>query len=159
MADRHDERVNGRPVARSVEIITFRVDDTAAVLAQMDRLSAAHRGWINIEPRVEEENEPPPPTGLGAIFSTGVYDIPICTWVAGKTGRHGTEPDSVGVQHATGTRVVARLAERGVPVPDGWRWVQDHPRRGLVADPQPGGQFSSAAARRAFSSHHASSSS
>jgi hypothetical protein len=34
--------------------------------------------------------------------------------------------------HPTGARSVARLAEAGVAVPDGWVVRQDHARRGLV---------------------------
>jgi len=30
---------------------------------------------------------------------------------------------------------VARLATLGVALPAGWRWQQDHPRRGLVVRP------------------------
>jgi hypothetical protein len=30
---------------------------------------------------------------------------------------------------------VARLVTLGVPLPKGWRWEQDHPRRGLVIRP------------------------
>jgi len=56
----------------------------------------------------------------------------VCTWVPGRVGRRGIERDSLGIEHATGTKAVARLASRGVPLPAGWRWQQDHPRRGLV---------------------------
>jgi hypothetical protein len=30
------------------------------------------------------------------------------------------------------------LAERGIPLPEGWRRLQDHPKRGLVLIPTPG---------------------
>ena len=33
---------------------------------------------------------------------------------------------------------MARLTEVGLPVPDGWRTVQDHPKRGLVIEARPG---------------------
>jgi hypothetical protein len=39
---------------------------------------------------------------------------------------------NVGLMHPTGAKAIARLAEAGVAVPDGWMLVQDHPRRGLV---------------------------
>jgi hypothetical protein len=124
-----------RPVA---EVLTFRADDTQVVVDHMDRLGAAHQGWINFEPGVVEGEEPPPPTALGAMFSSNLHEVPICTWLAGKSGRHGVEPDQIGVQHGSGTRAVARLASLGVPLPDGWRWTQDHPRRGLVVRVPPG---------------------
>ena len=41
---------------------------------------------------------------------------------------------TVGLQHASGPRVAWRLRDLGLPVPEGWRVTQDHPRRGLVAE-------------------------
>ncbi|MHB8680894.1 MAG: hypothetical protein ACYDA2_02215 [Acidimicrobiales bacterium] len=111
----------------------FRPEDPAAVLAEMDRLGAEHRGWINLQPGIRDEDAPPEPGGLTLLFAaSSTQEVPVCTWVAGKASRHGVEPDSLGVQHATGPRVVARLAGLGLPLPGGWRWTQDHPRRGLV---------------------------
>lgn len=118
-----------RPRAEEFE---FRPEEPSAVLAQMERLGAAHRGWLNLQPGIREEDAPEPPTALGLIFSSAVQEVPVCTWVAGRQGRSGLEPDSLGVQHATGPRVVGRLASLGLPLPEGWRWTQDHPRRGLV---------------------------
>jgi hypothetical protein len=123
-----------RPACEELE---FRPEDPSAVVAEMDRLGAAHRGWINLQPAIREEDAPEPPTALGLIFSSAVHEVPLCTWVAGRLGRGGPEPDSLGVQHATGPRVVARLAARGLPLPEGWRWTQDHPRRGLVVRTPP----------------------
>jgi len=58
--------------------------------------------------------------------------VPVCTWVAGGVGRHGVEPDALGIEHAAGPRALVTLAERGRPLPAGWRQMQDHPRRGIV---------------------------
>lgn len=122
---------------RRSETVEFRVEDTAAVVAAMDRLAAAHGGWINLHPVVREEDEPPQ-RGLGTLLLAGaVHDVPVCTWVAGKVTRKGVAPDSIGVQHAAGTRVRARIDAAGVPIPAGWRLVQDHARRGLVVHPDP----------------------
>jgi hypothetical protein len=105
----------------------------------MNEITAAHDGWVNLHPQVRPEDEPPPRTGLTTLLLAGpVHDIPVCTWVAGKLSNHGVQPDSVGVQHAAGTRVLARLATAGLTLPSGWRVVQDHPRRGLVVAPAPG---------------------
>jgi hypothetical protein len=38
----------------------------------------------------------------------------------------------LGLQHGAGSKVRARLAERGHPVPDGWLVVQDYAKKGLV---------------------------
>jgi hypothetical protein len=116
-----------------VEAFVFTPDDPAAVLAHMDRLGVAHKGWINFNPGVLEEDVPVPKGGLGPIFGIGSgHEIPICTWVPGAMGRKGAERDSLGIQHNTGPKVVARLATLDLALPPGWRWQQDHPRRGLV---------------------------
>lgn len=112
--------------------LEFRPEDPGVVVAHMERLSARHHGWLNLQPGIRDEDAPPPPTSLGLIFAVSTHEVPVCTWVPGRVGRHGVEPDSIGIEHATGTRVVARLAGLDVPVPEGWRWTQDHPRRGLV---------------------------
>lgn len=119
-------------MARPSDDFEFLPEDADAVVAHMARLGAAHRGWVNLQPGIREENAPQPPTALGLIFSSAIHEVPVCTWVAGHSGRNGVEPDSLGVQHATGPRVVSRLASLDVPLPEGWRCVQDHPRRGLV---------------------------
>lgn len=119
-------------MARPSEDFEFRVEDPSAVLAQLERLGAVHRGWVNLQPGIDEADAPPPPSALGLIFSANIHEVPVCTWVAGHLGRHGLQPDSLGVQHGTGPRVVRHLASLGMTLPEGWRWVQDHPRRGLV---------------------------
>lgn len=107
-------------------------DGVDRVLDWMDRLGAEHHGWLNLQPGIHEEDVPSRPGGLGLLFALPSHEVPVCTWVTGPLGRHGIEPDSVGVQHATGTRVVARLAGLGLALPPEWRWTQDHARRGLV---------------------------
>jgi hypothetical protein len=125
-------------VARPSDVIEFRAEDAGIVVARMDRLGASHRGWANFQPAIPEEDAPPPPTALGLLFSASIHVVPVCTWVAGRAGRHGIEPDSLGVQHATGPKVVARLASMDLLLPQGWRPVQDNPRRGLVVLTPPG---------------------
>ncbi len=124
---------------RRTEVIEFRLEETDAVVRAMDELAAAHDGWINLHPGVRPEDEPAPQGGLTTMLLAGaVHDVPVCTWVAGEATRQGVQPDSVGIQHAAGERVRLRLAAAGVAVPEGWRLVQDHPRRGLVVTPGPG---------------------
>jgi hypothetical protein len=117
---------------KQVHVIDFRLEELGVVVEQMDLMGNAHTGWLNFRPAVPEEEEPPAPTGLDMLFSTAVHDVPICTWMAGKTNRHGVAPDSLGVQHSAGTKTLAHLASLGLALPTGWRVVQDHPRRGLV---------------------------
>jgi len=126
-------------VARSrTERIEFRVEDARAVVAAMERLAAAHAGWVNLLPQVRPEDEPPPRQGLTTLLAGAVHDIPVCTWVPGKRTRSGVKPDTIGVQHAVGTRVKARLVAAGLGARPGWRLLQDHPRRGLLVALPPG---------------------
>jgi hypothetical protein len=53
--------------------------------------------------------------------------------VPGESRRGGVEPTTVGVQHAAGRRLVTGKGALGLTLPEGWRLVQDHPWRGLVA--------------------------
>jgi hypothetical protein len=124
---------------RRTQLVEFQVEDTSEVVALMNELGAAHDGWVNLHPQVRPEDEPPPRTGLSTLLLAGaVHDVPVCTWVAGKLTRQGVQPDSIGVQHAAGSRVLSRLVSTGLALPDGWVLVQDHPRRGLVVAPAAG---------------------
>jgi hypothetical protein len=86
-------------------------------------------------PEVPSSEEEPPQSLLGTLVSGPRHDAPVCTWMPGTTGRRRARPATVGIQHSTGTKAVARMAGAGVPVPEGWRVRQDHPRRGLVVQP------------------------
>jgi len=123
---------------RRKELVGFRIEDSSRVVRAMDELATAHDGWVNLNPQVRPEDEPPPRAGLTTLLAGPVHDVPVCTWVAGKMGRQGVQPDSIGIQHAGGSRVLGRLASAGVALPEGWRLVQDHPRRGLVVAPASG---------------------
>lgn len=120
-------------MSRPDDEFEFRPEDPDVVLAHMRHLGEGHRGWINFQPGIREEDAPEPPTPLGLIFSSAIYEVPVCTWVAGRLARGGVvEPDSLGIQHASGPRVLAKLASMDIVLPEGWRRAQDHPRRGLV---------------------------
>lgn len=115
------------------EAIEFRPDHPGPVLSHMAALTEAASGWINVRPIIEAEHQPPPPGPL-SIFGGSVHKVPTVTWMPGKRERSGSiGATRVGLQHAGGPRVVATLRDLGLPLPEGWRVVQDHPRRGLVA--------------------------
>lgn len=122
----------GRREVRHLEIGPLDLD---ALCGAAQPLASLHAGWITLSPQLPAEDEPPPPSPLAAVFGATGHDAPLCSWVPGRLGRGGVKPDALGIQHSTGTRSAARLAERGVAVPDGWKVVQDHPRRGLVVQP------------------------
>ena len=112
----------------------FGAHDDPELLASMATIQAGGTGWINIEPVIEEKNEPPQP-GPFAFLGGSTHKVPVVTWMPGKHQEgKSTKPTTVGLQHASGPRVAWRLRDLGLPVPEGWRVTQDHPRRGLVAE-------------------------
>lgn len=104
------------------------------LLARMSLVQAGGTGWINLQPVIDEEHQPDAP-GPFAFLGGSTHQVPVVTWMPGRNqaGR-ATRPTTVGLQHAAGPRVARRLHDLGLPVPDGWRITQDHPRRGLVAE-------------------------
>jgi hypothetical protein len=121
-----------RRQAEPVEV-RFRAEEPGELCAWMRRLTDGG-GWVNIAPLVDEADLPPLRSPLAALVAARGPEVPLATWVPGREGRRGRVPASVGLQHAAGPRAAALLADRGVPVPAGWRVVQDHPRRGLAAE-------------------------
>jgi len=112
----------------------FVAHDDAELLAQMTMVQAGGTGWINIEPVIEEDHQPPEP-GPFAFLGGSTHKVPVITWMPGKRveGREA-KATTVGLQHASGPHVAWRLRDLGLPVPEGWRVTQDHPRRGLVVE-------------------------
>ncbi|HEX4217848.1 MAG TPA: hypothetical protein VHZ02_05750 [Acidimicrobiales bacterium] len=112
--------------------IEFLPDQLTPVLDRMAAVTAAGSGWINIRPIIEAEHEPPPPGPL-SIFGGSIHKVPTVTWMPGKVERSGSiAATRIGLQHSGGPRLAAQLRDLGLPLPEGWRVVQDHPRRGLV---------------------------
>jgi len=107
------------------EQIDFLLNERAAVLARMEQLTQAKKGWINLSPALDEDEEPPPRSSSFGLFSGRGPDVPLCTWTPGP-------PVEIGIQHGAGRKAAEVLRNLGHPVPDGWRVTQDHSRRGLV---------------------------
>lgn len=116
--------------------LEFALGELDEVVAEMEVLAEAHSGWINFEPAVavEPEDLPPAPSPLFGVFSGKGPDIPLATWTppSAPSRRGRVEPAMVGLQHGSGARAKPRLADAGYGVPEGWRVVQDHSRKGLV---------------------------
>jgi len=111
----------------------FTSADESELLAHMAAVSAARTGWINLRPSVDEEHEPPAP-GPFAFLGGSTHKVPLATWMPGRLSDDGTaKPTTVGLQHAAGPRLATKLRDAGLPLPEGWRISQDHPRHGLVA--------------------------
>ena len=99
----------------------------------MAAMAEAHQGWINFEPSVHVEDVPAEGSGVFSLFSARGPTVPLGTWTPPSAPRRGRpQPAMIGLQHGAGTKVKARLAELGHPVPDGWVAVQDYAKKGLV---------------------------
>ena len=123
------------PVAREerrIERVKFTVDDLAPVVVCMAKLASAGDGWINLIPRIADEEERPTSLGFLTLFSGGSSGLTMCTWIPGSHNRRGPTLPSLGISHVTSRRAVARLSSLGLAIPPAWRVEQDHPRRGLV---------------------------
>ncbi len=119
-----------RPLPEQIE---FTADATGAALAALDELVAAGRGWLNLFPEVEEDlARAVTPSVVGALFRTPGPPIPQATFLPATESRRGRVPPQLGMTHGVGAMIVRRLAEKGLPLPEGWTVVQDHVRRGLV---------------------------
>lgn len=118
---------------REPVVVEFNEHRREPVVSRMEVMAKAGAGWINFSPGLDVDEPPPERTALGSLLAARGPTVPLATWVPAQ----GRDPASAGIQHAQGIRTAAMLAERGVPVPEGWRVRQDHPRRGLVVVPLP----------------------
>jgi hypothetical protein len=118
---------------RATKTIEFTPPDVAAVAGELAQLRAAGDGWVNLLPGIDEDAvDVEPPSGLFAFFGNRAPPVTMATVMAAKSDRRDTEGMTVGLMHPTGAKALARLAEVGVGLPDGWVVRQDHVRRGLV---------------------------
>lgn len=103
-------------------------DELDELAARLGRL-AGTGAWVNLLPEVVPGHEPPPRSPVIALFSARGDAVPMATWSAASTP---TGRATVGIEHGSGPRALARLAEHDLALPDRWLKVSDHPRRGLV---------------------------
>jgi hypothetical protein len=124
------------------EELAFTEDDLApveAILAELvERAGNGTAGWVNFVPEVEAGHEPPPRNLAVSVFSARGDAVPLATWSAPeRAGGRAT----VGIEHGSGPKALARLDEHRLGLGDRWLKVADHPRRGLVvtapADAEP----------------------
>lgn len=115
-----------------VEFLEFDPDDPGEVLAAMADL-AGGAGWLTLDPAIDDRFPAPEQNLFGKIVSGRGPAVPRATWVPADVERRRPEPMSVGILHGTGADAIARLAEKDIVLPDRWRLVADHSKRGLVA--------------------------
>lgn len=118
------------------EQLDLTTHERAGLVEVARQLDAAGRGWINVRPVVDEDRLPPRPGILAAIFSAKGTVLPVGTWVPSPLpdGDDERRPSTVGIAHPAGTKVATHLVEAGLRPPEGWRGIQDNPRRGLVVE-------------------------
>lgn len=109
-------------------VIEFPEDGRAPVVEQMLAMTEAGSGWLNLSPGLDLDVAPAPRSALGQIFGSRGPTVPLGTWMPAQKRQAAT----AGIEHGEGPKAARRLEELGVPVPDHWRVVQDHPKRGLV---------------------------
>lgn len=115
-----------------VEFLEFDPDASGEVLAAMADL-AGGTGWVTLDPAIDDRFPAPEQNLFGKIVSGRGPAVPRATWVPADVERRRPEPMSVGILHGTGADAISRLAEKEIVLPDRWRVVADHSKRGLVA--------------------------
>jgi hypothetical protein len=121
-------------MARTPELVEFRPEDSSAVaqiVGVMVDLTAAQKGWINLYPGIHPDDEPPTPSILGSLFSGTGPPVPVCTWVAPQPGQKPPHAE-LGILHKSGPKAIRKLADDTITVPDHWKVLADHPKRGIV---------------------------
>jgi len=112
--------------------VEFSVDELTQIVARMARLAGAGEGWINLIPRITDDDERPTSLGFFTLFGGGGTGVTMCTWIPGSHDHRGRIQPSLGITHVTGHRAVAKLHALAVPIPETWLVEQDHPHRGLI---------------------------
>lgn len=115
-----------------VEFLEFDPDSPDEVLGAMGDL-AGGTGWVTFDPAIDERFPAPAENLFGKIVSGRGPAVPRATWVPADVERRRPEPMSVGILHGTGADAMGRLAEKDIVLPERWRVVADHSKRGLVA--------------------------
>jgi hypothetical protein len=119
---------------REVQTFEFRPPDNDRVAGFLRVVTEAGLGWINLMPGVasDEAQSTTVSAGVFALFGNRQAPVTMCTLMPASPSKRAFDGVTIGVLHPTGNKVVARLADAGVPLPDGWVVRQDHNRRGLV---------------------------
>jgi hypothetical protein len=112
-------------------VVEFHEDERGAVVQRMVVMATKREGWANFTPGLDVDFPPPPRPALSGLFTARGPDVPLGTWSPPDRPSE-RDPATVGIQHGQGPRALERLVAEGLALPEGWRRLQDHPRRGLV---------------------------
>lgn len=117
--------VEAGTVATSDETAIAGIIRTALIDGDVER-------WCNLTFAVDEDDpHSTPDSPLFGLLAARGPSNPLAT-VMGATSGRKSQPAQVGLQHRAGQKVAAQLISSGIGIPDGWRSLQDHPRRGLI---------------------------
>ena len=114
-----------------IDRILVDLADVDALVGQMRRVHDSGSGWLNLLPLIDPDTPVPATPSALAVFSKRGPAVPLVTWTP-ATGGSRPEPTTLGVQHGVGAALAGRLPGSPAELPEGWRVVLDHPRRGLV---------------------------
>lgn len=117
------------------EELAFSEDDLAPVESLLTGLHEVPGSWVNLSPEVEPGEDPPPQSPVVGFFTARGEAVPLVTWAAPEVA--GRRP-TIGIEHGSGPKALARLAELNLGLAPGWLKISDHPRRGLVVMPAHG---------------------
>jgi hypothetical protein len=117
----------------TVELVEFVPGEGDHGIAEIMADLADGSGWLTLDPAFDEDFPPPQQTTFGRMVSGRGPAVPRANWVPADLDRRRPEPVSVGILHGTGPKAISRLAEKGIVVPERWKVVADHPKRGVVA--------------------------
>jgi len=117
------------------ELIQFRSGAPEEILDRMREIDGQRdgRSWINVQPWVDEE-QMPKVSVLKHLFSSRGFVVPTGTWVPSHDGSKMPDVDELGITHPAGHNALGQLQDAGVTVPQGWRPIQDHTKRGIVLE-------------------------
>lgn len=106
-------------------------DRIEPVLEAMASFARAGRGWVNIQPEISPDAQPPTRSALTQYFRRNSPEAALGTWMPASADSPGG-PQNLGVQHALGVRLGPLLGDWNLTIPEGWRRAQDSPRRGML---------------------------
>ncbi len=106
------------------------IDAIGDVVAVMDACASGLQGWINVRCEVDADSIAPQQSFLEQILRKNAPDAALGTWTPPEAAT--TSFQHIGIQHHLGARLLPELERWGITRPDGWRRIQDSPRRGLI---------------------------
>ena len=111
-------------------VIEFHETRRGPIVQRMAGMAENRKGWINFTPGLDVDEPPPERTALAMLIGARGPEVPLGTWTAPT--KKAREPSTIGIHHARGPKAVRQLDEKRIPILEGWRVLQDHPKRGLV---------------------------